>query len=517
MDNINKEILRSVRYARDRMHSSLIIDTTAKSLFAALGIYLVLAFLARFFPIYNPYGKGTVLIAIISAAGFVISLFMPPKNESAALLLDRKGLAERTITAYELIDDDSDMALMQKRDTMKHLKSINIKKEIKIVLPKKILAFCFLLTILILLSAFIPNPMEEKAIELNNVKKKIESQEKEVEKIIKKVESNNKISMEQKKEALEKLSELKKEIGQAKDLNQAQKAIQRTENKIDMMKQKYNDKDMEKMIDVFSKNQATKNLADALENGDSDKIKKDILDTAKALQNLDSDDIKKLSESFGELSKALKSNPELASAIMNLAQKMADGELGDMQYELDALRDELEKLMQNEEFKKAMDDVIKQLNCGECQNPGSQSQGQGQGQGSGTGSGSGVGAGSGSGSGSGAGSGSGGGKDGVNEGTSYGLGKKETTGGEIKEYEKVFAPRLLGGEGDKDFLQGHKNQEGQTKLYEIEQGMTIKGEMVPYNQVLGQYKDKVFQNIEGSQIPQGMQNIVKEYFSSLED
>ena len=131
MDNINKEILRSVRYARDRMHSSLIIDTTAKISFAALGIYLVLAFLARFFPIYNPYGKGTVLIAIISAAGFVISLFMPPKNESAALLLDRKGLAERTITAYELIDDDSDMALMQKRDTMKHLKSINIKKRNK--------------------------------------------------------------------------------------------------------------------------------------------------------------------------------------------------------------------------------------------------------------------------------------------------------------------------------------------------------------------------------------------------
>lgn len=47
--------------------------------------------------------------------------------------------------------------------------------------------------------------------------------------------------------------------------------------------------------------------------------------------------------------------------------------------------------------------------------------------------------------------------------------------------------------------------------------MTIKGEMQPYNRVIGEYKEQAFQNLEGSEIPQGMQDIVKDYFTSLED
>ena len=47
----------------------------------------------------------------------------------------------------------------------------------------------------------------------------------------------------------------------------------------------------------------------------------------------------------------------------------------------------------------------------------------------------------------------------------------------------------------------------------IRWGITLK----PYDQVIGEYKEKAFQSIEGRQIPQGMQDIVKDYFSSLED
>lgn len=105
----------------------------------------------------------------------------------------------------------------------------------------------------------------------------------------------------------------------------------------------------------------------------------------------------------------------------------------------------------------------------------------------------------------------------TSEGGNSGLGNKGTTGGEVKEYEKVFAPRLLGGEGEKDLLQGNKGEGGQTKIYKTQQGMTIKGEMLPYNQVIGQYREQAFQNLESSQIPQGMQDIVKDYFTSLEE
>ena len=526
MISTDKEILKRVRYARDRMHMSKLANVTAKALLVALGFSFLLTFLSRFFPVYNPYGKGIMLTGIITAGGFIFSLFMTPKSQSAALFIDSKGLYERTITALELIDDDSELSHMQKKDALYHLKNMDIKKEIKIIVPKKVLAICGLLAVLILISGFIPNPMKEKAEELHSIKKQIQNQEKEIEEIIKKVENNNKISMTQKKEAIEQLNKLKKEMNKDKDVNETEKALQRTENKIDMLKQKYTDADMDKIIDTFSKNKATKDLADTLKRGDRDKIKKDLKDITKSLQNLKEDDLKKLSESIGELSEALKSNPELAEAFSEFAQKMAEGEFGDLENEMEALGDEIAKLMENSEFQKAMDEAMKQLGAGASQNQGGQGkggqgqgqggQGQGQGQGQG-GQGQGQG-GQGQGQGGGAGSGSGNDGDGItDEGGSSGLGNKGTTGGEIKEYEKVFAPKLLGGEGEKDMLKGSKGEGGQTKIYKTEQGMTIKGEMQPYNQVIGEYKEQAFQNLEGSEIPQGMQGIVKDYFTSLED
>lgn len=509
MSDINKEILKIIRRARDRMHGSVILGITVKTLLVALGAYLLIIFVARFFPIYNPYYKGLLLACGISFIGFLFSLFMPPKNEAAALCIDSKGLAERTITAYELIGDDTEIAMMQKKDTLEHLKNINIKEAIRIKWPKKLFSLCLLLICLILVSAAVPNSMGGKAAELNKVKQEIKEQKKEIEKVIKKIEGNKKITMEQKKEVLEKLDELKKELNGTKDINESKKSIKRAENKIEMARQKYDDKNMDRVIDVFSKNEATKDLAKSLQNADYDRIKKDIENATKALQQSSEENIKELKESLDELAEALKSDSDLASAIISLSEKIANGELGDMDAEVESLARELERLAQDAEFKKAMDDVINQLSCASCQS--GDGQGQGQGKSGGTQGGEGSGSGSGAGSGSGIG-------DGSTEGSSgAGLGKKETTGGELKEYEKVFATRLLGGEGDKDILQGNKNPDGQTKIFETEQGLTIKGEMLPYDQVIGQYKEQAFQNIESSQIPQGMQNIVKEYFSSLED
>ncbi len=520
ISDTNKEILISIRRARDRMHSIKILDISLKSLLLGLGLYFLLAIIARFFPIYNIYLKGAFIAVTICIIGFIATLFLPPDNKKAALLLDSKGLKERTITAYELLDENSNIALTQKKDALKHINNINIKEEIKITLPKKVLALCFILIILIFLSAFIANPMEAKAEELNNIKIGIKNQEKEIEEIIKKVENNKRITDEAKMEAIQSLKDLKKELNKSKDLNEALKAIQRAENKINKIKEKHRDKDMEKIIESFSKNKETKSLADALKAGDTGSIKKNIMETAKALQSLDDNSLSELSKSLTDLSKSLSANPELAEAIINLSQKITDGELGDIQQELGALASEIEKLvMGNEEFKKAMDDIIDGLNCAACKNPGADS---GQGKGENTGAGAGgqgaggqSGGGGSAGAGGGAGAGSGQGTEGTSHSSAGGFASKNTSGGELKEYEKVFTTNLLGGQGEKELLQGQKGQEGQIKVFKTEEGLTIKGEMLPYNQVIGEYKEQAFQNIEGSYIPQGMQNLVKDYFTSL--
>ena len=114
ISDTNKEILISIRRARDRMHSIKILDISLKSLLLGLGLYFLLAIIARFFPIYNIYLKGAFIAVTICIIGFIATLFASD-NKKAALLLDSKGLKERTITAYELLDENSNIALTQKR------------------------------------------------------------------------------------------------------------------------------------------------------------------------------------------------------------------------------------------------------------------------------------------------------------------------------------------------------------------------------------------------------------------
>lgn len=522
MKEANKEILKAIRKARDRMHTGLILEYTVKTSVIAFGIYLLLVLLSFFIPIYGAYLKGAAIAGSVITAGFVVSLFMTPKDKAAAKMLDSKGLEERVLTALEFLNDDSTIAMLQRQDALEHLKALNIKKEIKIKFPARFAVMSGLLAISIIISGFIPNLMEEKAREVYNVKKEISKQLKEVEEVIKRVENNNKLTLEQKEEAKAALEELKKELGKAKDMKESSKALERTENKIEMLKQKYTDKELDKIIEEFSKNEITRDLAETLKRGDINKLKSELQRTVEGLKNLNEEELKELSQNLSQLAKTLEQNPELAEAFYNLAQKMASGELGDFQDEINSLNEEISHLMENQDFSRAMEEVMQSLRNAAAQSQGQQGQnqqGQGQNQGKGSGQGQNQGQGQNGGqTGGGAGEGTGqSGKNQGSQGTNTGIGNKQPSGKDVREYEKIFTPSLPGGEGDKSPLQGNKTDEGETKEYTVDKGIGIRGEMKPYNQVIGEYKEKAFQNIEGRQIPKSLEDLVKDYFTSLEN
>ncbi|GAA0182388.1 hypothetical protein SH2C18_47750 [Clostridium sediminicola] len=66
-------------------------------------------------------------------------------------------------------------------------------------------------------------------------------------------------------------------------------------------------------------------------------------------------------------------------------------------------------------------------------------------------------------------------------------------------------------------LNGQKNDNGASEQIITEKGIGIKGNSVPYNQVVGEYKNKAYENMENSVIPESMKDVVKSYFSSLEE
>ncbi|MFF5995419.1 hypothetical protein AAGS61_11835 [Lysinibacillus sp. KU-BSD001] len=124
---------------------------------------------------------------------------------------------------------------------------------------------------------------------------------------------------------------------------------------------------------------------------------------------------------------------------------------------------------------------------------GGSSQGQGQGQGQGSGSGAGSGSGSGSGS---------GGKGGLMGGTG--------SGGR----DLLAVPHRIGGSSDTTVDSG-KIGEGDT-IEEKGYVPATRGDVRPYEEVVGTYKDSYMQSTERLQLPSDLQQMVQHYFTSIE-
>lgn len=533
MSAIDKELIRIVRRIRDRLHTASIINDMIIAMAGALCLGIGLVITARFTPIYNVYINILKTVGVALMAAFLYSAFRTPGNSYAALKADSFGLKERTVTALELLGNQSTFAVLEKNDALEHLKNLGYKKKIPIKPNKKYLLICLILASVLALSGFIPNPMAGRAEELHKLKGKVSEQQKKTEKLAEKVKNNPKLSEEQKKELDKMLTELKKELKTAKDEKEINKALGRTEKKLEYIKEKYTPgEDLNKIAEAFSKNEMTKALADMIKKSDGKAFKDNIKKLAEKLKKLSPEEKQKLAEALSKLAKELKDNPELSKAFAELADKLASGELGDITSELSQLDQSISKLMENESIRNAISELTKELEEGSTSQSSGQQGQQGQdsdghqGQGNTPGGNGQQGQGNqpgGNGQGAGQGSGAGSGTNMGNESQipippgSSGISKKDGSQKKDGEYEKIFTPQTLGGEGQTSNLSGTKGAAGTTEQVITDKSQTVKGSSVPYNQVVGHYRDKAMESIDTSDIPPGMKDMVKEYFTSLEE
>ena len=86
-----------------------------------------------------------------------------------------------------------------------------------------------------------------------------------------------------------------------------------------------------------------------------------------------------------------------------------------------------------------------------------------------------------------------------------------------QEYEKIYDPKRLGDGGESSQVSGNTGNEGDSEQVNAGQGLGSFDGFVPYNEVFGEYKGQAMQNLDRMDIPQNMRELIKEYFSSLED
>ena len=86
----------------------------------------------------------------------------------------------------------------------------------------------------------------------------------------------------------------------------------------------------------------------------------------------------------------------------------------------------------------------------------------------------------------------------------------------MRDYEQIYVPQRLGGDSEISQVTGTVGESGETQIIQTDAPM-LKGNTLPYNEVLGEYKEKGMTSLKDAPIPQGMKDIVRDYFSTLDE
>ena len=536
--NLNKpygKISYVLRKARSRIILRITLRNVAAGLCTALTAGIILELLSRFIPIYRVY----VLWGCTGAAIFLLSLLSVflflPKKKAVARLLDSFGLQERITTSLELEKEDSEYKELLLEDTVSKLDTIDYREKIKLLPDKKLLAAVIFLMLAFGAAVLLPQPLLEEARQAHELNVYKKEQKKKVEKAEKEIEKNSRLTEAQKKDLLDKLEALKQELKKSQDTRVADKALEKLAKKLEQKIDKTKEADLKKLAEELAGNKTAKALADALKSEKTEEIRKEfenLKDKLKSMSAAEKNDLK------AALSKAADSlgDSGLKDSLNGLGGALDSGDENAVSKSVDelngAVNDSLSQKNMNNALAQAQNDLqpnaVNARNQGQNSGQGqgaAQAQGQGtQGQGSGTGQGAGQGSGQGQetgqgqgAGGNGAGSGTGNGDGGVTPYGSGGIANKAPSAGQEKEYEKIFTPSRLGGQGETSVITGKGNNNGKSETTITNNANASLGELMPYNQVVGEYSERAMESMDNSSIPGGMEDIIKNYFASLQD
>ena len=526
MENSYKKILNTLGNVRRRVLLKLTLRNFALGICAALAVGIVMGLLSRIIPIYRVYALWGYIAAAVVLLALLGVFAMVPRRAAIARMMDSFGLQERISTSLELENEASAYRELLVEDTVKQLGGLNYKNKIRLAPDRKIIIALFVLLIAFGVTAVLPQPLKEEARQSHELNAYKQEQKKKVEKSEKEIKENMALTEAQKKELLAKLAALKAELKKAESAEDADKSMEKTAKKLELQMNKSKAEDLKAMAEKLSENKETKELADALKSGNKEDIQKQLEELKNKAGKMDAAGKKSLSDSLAKASEGM-SEGELKDSLGELSSAIGSGDENAINKSVDRINGAIQDGQSQQDMNTALAQTQNNLQGQQSGSTTAQAQGhgqgQGQGQGSGSGNGNGQGAGSGQGQGqgaggSGAGGGSGNGDGGVSPYGQGGIANKQPSSGTEKEYEKVFTPSRLGGQGETSGVTGKSNNNsGKSETSITNNPNATLGELRPYDQVVGEYSEKAMESVNNSSIPGGMEDIIKSYFSSLQD
>lgn len=453
MENI-KYLTEQIKICRKRMNLAKVLDYGV--IFAAAGgIMGMLCELASLiWPFYYVHLAAALCFGIGLLAGIGYAVYRRADMRQAAMRLDSFGLKERMVTAYELMDQESELARMQRQDACFQYNRVRERIRIPLLPDRRHILALLLSAAVVLAMSFIPSPVRDRAQLQHQVQEKAGEEQEELEELLEALQGVDMDSLteEQKaqlQELLEAMQRSGEELARADSWESLNSALERLDYKYDQ-----------------------------------------------AMQGLDS------------LASQLE-NPETAGVAS--AQALAQALANPSGQQMASAGTPSGSSGSGENGKEGNGGSSEGGGQDGGQGNGGSSDGQGSGDGSGSGSGNEGSNGSGGDGGSGSGDGEGG--DGQGNGSGSGTGGSgRGTGSSSLTHDYVSIPNAV---GDDPALTGEKQGDQNSQYYRQQNGLAWEGEHVDYNSVIGEYTDSAYEGIASGRYPSGMEDVIRDYFENL--
>lgn len=486
---------------------------------------MVCNLLSLWIPIYAGEWIGFAGWGILLILGVLHWLCRLPKEGEAAVMGDRAGLEERLVTSLESRGKSDLMSRMQRQETAEQIQNFQIAERLPFRAYPRWYAgtvLCLAVAVCCALCTTDAKRLAKERHTLSVIKKEATKQLDQVDEKLEEQAGEGSLQESEQAKLKEILQTAKKEIQTSKDTEDIRKAQERLETKIVNSLPKSINAKTAKSLQSLVQNQDLKAMADYQQ----------------ALDQLaeNSDTIASVKQELQSLGELLGTQQKQA-LINQLNQALADGKITQQELSdaLQSLGDANASYTQTKLSQAGGDQSSAAAQAGATgQQPGvSAEPGQsGEGQGSQNGSGNGDGNSNGSGDGSGSGNGNGNGNnngngngngngsgngDGFGSGTGGGYSSGSEQGIERKEQageaEQVWIPEET---GDDENLTGQRQGSSSIQRKSDQQGTSQAGSKADLGAVSGSYEKKAYSKIQKQKIPDSMEDLVKEYFSSLD-
>lgn len=460
-----KAFLKKIRMCQRKLNMAEFVKVLLLSMMVGSGMGILFQSVAFCIPFYyaSHYSGLAMLTSVITA--IIVAVCRRKSLLQTALYMDSFGFKERIVTACEHLEEEGEMVIRQRKDACEHLEKYGERIKVPLISgwKKPVLAVSFLLIMMVLM--MIPSEVKKQAKEMHLLKKEVQEKEEEIKEVL---------------DELEKVEELAEEILTPQQLA----ALQEMMESLQAAMQEYSQVENEEMLKSANGKMDYKyhNMSNQLS------------DMASMLQN-----------GANISTQSLQAMQELAAEMQELSNGSMGGNTG---------------LAGNQGLNGEQNNGNNGSNqSGNQQNQGNGANGQGEnnqnsgqngqnsqngngqnGQGN-NGNGQGQGSGQGQSNGSGQGNGNGGGN---------GSGRGEGNGAAPHDY--VSIPNEIADSGN---LSGNATNHEDSDYFLTRDGLSWKGSHVSHEAVMGSYEKNAYEGIAAGKYPSGMEEVIKEYFTSL--